>query len=178
MLSSIYSGAEGLRYVEPNYYVGDGSTIRPYSPSCYEFIRKWGDCPAGCIYQESCVFCANDLDDDGIVNESDNCPNTPNEDQPDSDGDGIGDACDDCICLGDLTGDGWLSPADISAMITIVLDYCWFTDECDYWVSSFWPCYDPCADMNSDGWVSPADISDLVSALLPYQSSYYWRPCE
>ena len=35
-----------------------------------------------------------DSDKDGIKNNDDNCPGTPNPDQADSDGDGFGDACD------------------------------------------------------------------------------------
>ena len=41
-----------------------------------------------------------DNDNDGIANNSDNCPNTPNSDQFDSDDDGFGDVCDT-----DLDGD-------------------------------------------------------------------------
>jgi len=40
-----------------------------------------------------------DVDEDGIPNGLDNCPNDSNTDQVDSDGDGVGDACD-CDDLG------------------------------------------------------------------------------
>ena len=38
----------------------------------------------------------SDPDEDGIFGPSDNCPNTPNPSQDDADGDGAGDACDNC----------------------------------------------------------------------------------
>ena len=47
---------------------------------------------------------AGDADTDGIPNGDDNCPETPNQDQADGDGDGYGDACD--APLPDSDGDG------------------------------------------------------------------------
>jgi hypothetical protein len=41
--------------------------------------------------------CRSDRDGDGVPDEDDNCPDTPNPDQEDMDGDGDGDACDDDI---------------------------------------------------------------------------------
>ncbi|HKU52711.1 MAG TPA: thrombospondin type 3 repeat-containing protein, partial [Nitrospira sp.] len=37
----------------------------------------------------------DDLDEDGVCQSLDNCPDTPNSNQADSDGNGVGDACDD-----------------------------------------------------------------------------------
>ena len=48
-----------------------------------------------------------DTDGDGIMSSVDNCPFVANPDQKDSDGDGIGDACDD-----DIDGDGILNAFD------------------------------------------------------------------
>ena len=43
----------------------------------------------------------DDYDSDGVLNADDNCPDTPNAQQIDTDGDGAGDVCDD-----DIDGDG------------------------------------------------------------------------
>jgi cyclophilin family peptidyl-prolyl cis-trans isomerase len=46
----------------------------------------------------------HDLDQDGIENEDDNCPNDANTDQTDTDGNGIGDACDEPLPDNDNDG--------------------------------------------------------------------------
>lgn len=48
-----------------------------------------------------------DADDDGVLDSEDNCLATPNVDQADSDGDGVGDVCDICPLdpLNDADGD-------------------------------------------------------------------------
>jgi hypothetical protein len=48
----------------------------------------------------------SDVDGDGIVDASDNCPNVYNPDQSDWDGDAIGDACDSNDGDGDGVSDG------------------------------------------------------------------------
>ncbi len=47
--------------------------------------------PTSCV-----VIDPNDRDGDGVPNDSDNCPGTPNADQADADGDMHGDVCDPC----------------------------------------------------------------------------------
>lgn len=46
-----------------------------------------------------------DNDQDGIVNQDDNCPDVANADQEDADGDGIGDVCDYCPDVPDVEQD-------------------------------------------------------------------------
>ncbi|MDO1501936.1 thrombospondin type 3 repeat-containing protein [Winogradskyella maritima] len=56
---------------------------------------------------EVCGLPQPDADSDGIADADDNCPDTPNTDQSDLDGNGIGDVCDN-----DFDGDGILNEDD------------------------------------------------------------------
>lgn len=76
-----------------------------------------------------------------------------------------------CACMGDMTGDSWLSPTDISSLISKLLPH----KDNAYWLEA------PdgsCGDLNGDGWLSPADVSALVSILIPHKDNSYWVPCE
>ena len=67
------------------------------------------------VYGNNPYVNPNDLDSDGIDNASDNCPNTANADQLDTDGDGTGDVCDD-----DDDDDGILDISDNCPLIANV----------------------------------------------------------
>lgn len=114
---------------EADLSIGDGSppfngTFKPIEPlSVFNNESVQGDwtlkvqdvyiaLDAGVIEDFQLEFCvagefSPDTDGDGILDPGDNCVNTPNKDQADIDGDGIGDVCDD-----DIDGDGVLNSED------------------------------------------------------------------
>jgi len=78
------------------------------------------------------IFASRDVDNDGVVNESDNCPDSANTDQADADVDGIGDVCDNCpaaanadqgitiTMTGDVNWDSSLTSADIVYLVNFI----------------------------------------------------------
>lgn len=83
-----------------------------------------------------------DADSDGVIEFLDNCIAVYNPDQPDTNGDGYGNACD-----GDLNNDDAINFADLGLMKSV-----FFTD-------------DPDADLNGDGAVNFADLG-LLKAMF------------
>ena len=84
---------------------------------------------------------ADDFDDDGIEDPSDNCIRHPNPDQIDRDGDGLGDMCDNCLSTfnplqentdGDNVGDLCDEDIDNDSILNVNDDcpYHWGNDIC------------------------------------------------
>ncbi len=93
--------------------LGDACDNCPYDPS------KSEPDICGCGTADVDTY---DTDGDGVINCLDNCTDVPNADQADADGDGRGDVCDySCPC--DLNQDGWLSPDDVSSLVSLLLPY-------------------------------------------------------
>ena len=86
----------------------------------------------------SCDSCATDADGDLVPDSQDNCLNTPNADQRDTDSDGYGNICDP-----DFNNDGIINAGDLA-----------------YLKTSFFG-NDPDADLNGDGVVNAADLAIL-----------------
>jgi len=102
------------------------------------------------VYLGDGSSCATtDTDGDGVADTCDNCLCISNRDQADSDNDGIGNACEACPCEGDIfpgpCGDGLIDVDDIIEV-----------SQCLSGESS-----NPACDVNCDGVVNTRDLGDL-----------------
>lgn len=108
----------------------------------------------------------NDTDSDGVPDDEDNCPNTPNPNQEDNyppQGNDIGDACD---CEADFLCDGSVDSGDVTLFLI------------DFGKSEFLnPCTNeiPCnGDFNCDATV---DADDVTKFLEDFGRSEFFNPC-
>jgi len=129
---------------ETDYYRDCNNNSR--ADACDLSYGSSGDCNNNAIPDE----CEPDFDNDDIIDDCDNCPQTPNTNQADNDNDGVGDACDD-----DDDNDGVLDTGD----------NCPFTDNPDQVNSDGDPLGDACdhcpntiADSPVDEFGCPPDI--------------------
>ena len=70
-------------------------TIQTFNPYCWNRLENISVSTGGGGTTDPCANAGGDTDGDGICDDQDNCDNTPNANQADSDGNGIGDACED-----------------------------------------------------------------------------------
>ena len=77
----------GINYLgEPQGDMWD--SLHPFETGYVKMANLWFSALQGIL------SATNDIDGDGVADSEDNCPNFHSPDQTDSDGDGIGDACD------------------------------------------------------------------------------------
>ncbi|MBT3634888.1 MAG: T9SS type A sorting domain-containing protein [Candidatus Marinimicrobia bacterium] len=106
---------------------------------------------------DACMECnSTDLDEDGINNDVDNCPEDFNPGQEDEDSDNIGDACDDCANMpGDINDDYSLDVLDIVSIVSIILNSLVPTE-----------CQVADADFSQDGIVNVLDVIQIINTII------------
>jgi hypothetical protein len=108
-------------------------------------------------FTSSTLITLVDNDQDGICDDQDNCPNDYNPNQEDSDGDEIGDECDDCHnLLGDINDDQIHDILDIVNIVNLILDGGMSSDE-------FSDCEKGDSDLNEDGIANILDKIKLIN---------------
>jgi len=93
-----------VRVVDLTPFAGQSVTISFHLNADWGFFSSLGWMVDGIELTGPCA--GPDLDDDGTLDDCDNCPGSYNPDQADADGDGNGDTCDACPNDADNDADG------------------------------------------------------------------------
>jgi len=100
-----------------------------------------------------------DVDQDGILDGDDNCPEVHNVQQIDIDGDGDGDLCDLCNNLvftgGNVDGNSSLNIFDILFLVDIILGE-----------PNTYVCSEEAADITQDGIINVLDVVGLIQIVM------------
>lgn len=148
--NNIY-GLFGIGYVPHNVVIG-GNGLVIFSDSGFNSST------IVTMIEEGLSNLILDVDEDGVLDEADNCIDEYNPNQTDTDSDGLGDVCDPCNNLiwsgGDVNGDMELNIADILLIVDIVLGT--NNSQCGY----------EAADITLDGTLNILDVIGLVQLVL------------
>lgn len=106
-----------------------------------------------------CLACS-DCDEDGAEDNVDNCPGLYNPSQEDGDGDGLGDACDDCHNMpGDINDDLNFDILDVVLTVNIILSGGISSD-------NYTDCEKLDADLDSNGLINILDVIQLINLII------------
>ena len=141
----------GVGYIPHNVVIGgDGLVI--YSESGFNSNTMVA------MIEEGLSNLVLDIDDDGVMDNNDNCVDGYNPEQEDIDGDLIGDVCDACNNLiwtdGDVNGDSDISLLDILILVDIILGDS--ESQCGY----------EAGNVNGDELLNIMDVIGLVQMII------------
>jgi len=104
--------APASAFALPDTYIGDTAIYGGATMSLKPNVLIIFDSSGSMGEQVDVEVCEPDTDGDGIADNVDNCVNTVNADQADTDNDGLGDACDNDTTYPDTDGDGFTDNVD------------------------------------------------------------------